>query len=132
MAKKTYIVVYGPTSWKCQIAIDEDFKVPFINDETKLPEDTKWAIKEMVEFWGWWQERLDRNEGDYTKTFLQQLAREINYIQVEYDYNLRGVIEEFENREGWFKMDGSLGIEILSIDDFEMEYHDYEVMEDPA
>lgn len=129
--KKTYTVAYGPTFWECQIAIDEDFKVPFINQTTNEPEDTRWAIKEMVEFWAWWEERLEKNEGDYTKTFLQMLARKICTLQADDQYPLEAMIKWFSDKEGWFDMDGTWGIEILSFDDFEFQYHEFEVMEDP-
>lgn len=113
--KKTYTVEYGPTGWECTIEIDET-------------PNTLECIKIMVEFWTDWEHRLFINDDDYVKTFLQQLAREINYIQAEYNYNLIGVKGEFENREGWSKMDGSYGIEIMEIDDFEFSHSEYVVM----
>jgi hypothetical protein len=115
---KTYTVSHGPTWWECQIGIDDS------------PE-TVARIMEMVEFWSDWKSRLETNEGDYIKTFLQDLAREIQYIIAEHDYNLTGVIEEFINREGWCLMDGTFGIEILNVDEFEFTHSEYEVLEDP-
>jgi hypothetical protein len=119
MIKKTYNVEYGPTWWECTIVIDH-------NKETDA------SIKVMVEFWTGWKSRLAANGGDYIITFLQQLAREINFIQAEYHYNIIGVRDEFANREGWCKMDGSYGITIEEIDDFDFEHHQYEVQEAPA
>ena len=116
MSKKTYQVEYGPTWWECTIAIDHSPEV-----------DAR--IKEMVEHWTGYKGRLADNKGDYTKTFLQDLAREINYIQAEYNYNLEGVIGEFDNRDGYYKMDGTMGITIVDIDDFEMQHSEYVVTE---
>lgn len=116
MSKKTYDIEYGPTWWECVVVIDH------------TPE-TLDCIKIMVEFWTGWEHRLLMNDDDYVKTFLQQLAREINHIQIEFNYNLKGVIEEFANREGWCLMDGSKGIEITSIDDFEFDHSNYVVLE---
>ncbi|WP_432328877.1 DUF2528 family protein [Mucilaginibacter sp. P25] len=115
MAKKMYEIEYGPTWWECTVVVDH---TPEVDN----------AIREMVEFWGGWENLLKENKGDYTKTFLKGLARDINYIQAEYDYNLTGVIQEYaEGREGWCKMDGSAGIEITAIDDFDFSYDQYVV-----
>lgn len=114
--KMSYGIEYGPTWWECTVEIDH-------NDETLA------NIKSMVEFWMGWEDRLETNDGDYTKTFLQQLAREICMIEVEFNYNLVGVTGEFNNREGWCKMDGSMGIKIVNVDDFEFEHRQYEVGE---
>ncbi|HVW97530.1 MAG TPA: DUF2528 family protein [Mucilaginibacter sp.] len=117
MSKKTYTVIYLPTIWECRVEIDHE-------------EKTLEAIRLMVEFWTGYEYRLSANNGDYVKTFLQQLAREINYIQAEHNYNLKGVTDEFKNREGWCPMDGSYGIVILDTDDFEFEHDDYEIKEE--
>lgn len=117
---KTYTVAYGPTFWECQIFIDWSFP------------HTQNAIETMIRFWSGGEGRLYTNGGDYEKTFLQQLAREISYIMAgEHHLNVEGVKDAFKNREGWCKMDGSLGIEILDVDDFSFDYSDFEVMEDP-
>jgi len=60
------------------------------------------AIKEMVEFWGWWEEALANSEGDYTRCWLRQLATFLLY---------EGHIPE-ANREGWYPLDGSYGIKV--------------------
>jgi len=113
MAKKMYDIEYGPTWWECTVVIDH---TPEVDN----------AIREMVEFWAGWEHHLKDNNGDYTKTFLKNLARDINYIQAEFNYNLVGVIEEYsKEREGWCKMDGSSGIEITAIDDFDFGRDQY-------
>lgn len=116
MSKKSYNIEYGPTWWECTVEIDH----------TRA---TDKVIRTMVEYWTGWEERLDNNDGDYNKTFLQQLAREINYIQIQDNVMLKGVLKEFENREGWLPMDGSYGIEITHIDDFTFEHNQYQVQE---
>lgn len=127
---KTYTVIYGPTWWECTISIDHSFVFENISPGEHWPMAK--ALEEMVIFWSDGKKRLALNDGDVVKTFLQQLAREINYIQAVKDYNLEGVIEEFVNREGWWVMDGSNGITIVDIDDFDFAYNEYEVMEVPV
>jgi hypothetical protein len=116
MPKKMYDIEYGPTWWECTVVVDH---TPEVDN----------AINSMVEFWVGHEDRLSANEGDYTKTFLQQLGREINYIQAEQHVNLTGVLKAFDNREGWCKMDGSAGIEIIAAEDFSFEHNQYVVME---
>jgi hypothetical protein len=126
--KKTYCIENLATWTECSVEVDLDFVLPFKNDDKITT--TADAIKDMVEFWIGWENRLEANQGDYTITFLQQLAREINYIQIEYNYNLIGVIDEFRNRNGWCAMDGSFGIWIKQIDDFELPTTDYHVLDE--
>jgi hypothetical protein len=125
---KQFKVTYFPNDWACTIEIDENYVIPHLsNDELAI---TKRAIVTMVEFWTGWEDRLDRNDGDYVKTFVQQLAREIVYITSEDRMaGTQTIIKEFENREGWCLMDGSYGIKILSIDDFDLDYDQFEVEE---
>jgi len=87
-------------------------------------------MKEMILFWNGGAERLQDNDGDITKTFLQQLAREITIIQISNNYNIKGVISEFNNMEGWMAMDGSSGIKIMYVDNPPFpEHEDFEVEE---
>lgn len=119
--KKRYKIENNLLSWTAEVEIDEDFVIE------NQPYTTKDIIIDMVEFWSNYEYRLELNDGDYIKTFLQNLAREILYIITEYNYNISGVISEFKNREGWCVMDGSKGIKIISIDDFEFELDNFEV-----
>lgn len=108
---KTYKIAYD--WWEATIKIDE--------------EKAKEAIKEMVEFWMGWESRLGLNDGDYTKTFLQQLSR--NILIESMDYNLHGIISKYDDREGWTKMDGSKGIEIISVNNWEFYENNFEIGE---
>lgn len=114
---KKFKVQHRDTLWECEIEIDTE------NVDTII------AIKDMVDFWVGAKDRLENNDGDYIKTFVQQLAREIFYIIAEHDYNLYGVVKEFENREGWCTMEGSYGIKITNVDDLEFKHYEFEVEE---
>lgn len=114
--KKTFLLTYEQISWwDCKILID--FNHPNIQEK----------IKAMVQFWIGWESRLDDEDGDYTKAFLRQIAREIYIISFD-GWNKEGVIQQFEEREGWYSMDGSNGIEILSVTSVGVEY-DFDIEE---
>lgn len=106
--------------WVCRINIDPDFKISQADAESTTAD----IIKEMVEFWTGWEEWIENANGDYIKAFALQLAKECFHIAYSNNYNTLGVIAEFEDMEGYCKMDGSNGIWIVhtddaTIDDFE-------------
>lgn len=117
MATKKYKVTYAPTYWECEVEIQEEV------DGIKTID----RIKEMVEFWSEWEDLLSISHGDYTFAFLRQLARQAHDIAFSNKYNTYGVVEEFNDMEGWCKMDGSCGIKILSTDDVDINYDEFEI-----
>jgi Protein of unknown function (DUF2528) len=120
MIKKFKIANSQLWFWECTVKIDVERA------------DTLEAIKDMIDFWTGSEERLEANNGDQVKTFVQQLAREIFYIQsADMRLNIEGIKKEFENREGWGSMDGSLGIWIDYVEDLEFGYDIFEVEEVP-
>lgn len=121
MAKISYTVTYDPTYWSFTVTIEDEF-----NDKQTLD-----IIKQMVEFWSDWEQRLDENDGDYTMAFLQQLGKEAFLIAVENNYNTVGVVDEFNSREGWYPMDGSMGITIVATDTAEILHSDFSVVKNP-
>jgi hypothetical protein len=125
---KKYKVGYFPNAWDCIVAIDENFVIKDLSkDQLAL---TKNAIITMVEFWQGWQERLALNDGYYLPTFLQQLAKEIVFMLAK-DRNatLETIKFQFYNLEGWCPMDGTYGIHILTVDEFELEANAFDVEE---
>lgn len=126
---KTYKITFPDLTWECTVEIDPDF-IRHINSpdglETLTVADT---IKIMVEFWWDWESRLFYNNGDYTITFLQQLANEILTTIISNNYNLDGVIYDFNNKEGWCPMDGSHGIKIINADEVDFRDRDFQVSE---
>ena len=60
-------------------------------------------IKEMVEFWLGWEDAVSNNNGDYTRTWLKNLAKFIIRNQ-----------ELPLNNEGWTLLDGTYGITVKS------------------
>lgn len=123
---KKFKLEYSLDRWECWIEIDEDAVIEVRGGNSMT---LKEAMKSMILFWSGGSDRLDANDGDITKTFLQQLAREIYYIIVQHKFNLLGVVEEFQNREGWWPMDGTHGIRITYIDDVYIDHADFKMEE---
>lgn len=84
---KTYSLLYDSTCI-AEIQIDD-------TDQART------AIKEMVEFWAQWEDRLYRFEEDYTLCWLNQVACAL--------LNGRRGVEG----EGWAPLDGSMGLKLL-------------------
>ena len=95
-----------------------------IDEEKALP-----VIKGMVEFWSDWESRLEFNDGDYIKTFLQQLGQQIFMEMISGNSNLYFVDQRFRDAEGWVPMDGTSGITILSVDINKAEIDEFEIEE---
>jgi hypothetical protein len=74
-------------------------------------EKSKDVIKEMVEFWGGYEHRLDDNGGDYVKTWLKQLSNHILYDGKP----------PHKDDEGWVPLDGSFGIKVVSWQRYEFD-----------
>jgi hypothetical protein len=128
MMLKVYNINHPMTSWACSVEINEEFIIQTLS-EPDAPYSTKMLMKEMVLFWMGGKSRLKENDDDIAKTYLQQLGREILIILTEQDLNVHGVISEFENREGWSKLDGSFGIKLLDVDNVDIAHDEFEIEE---
>ena len=83
------------------------------------------SIKGMVEFWSEWKERLEENKGDYVQTFLKQCGAW--FCGESLNLSMFGIIQEYNNKEGWTPIDGSHGVQLLSRDVPEYEHEDFYV-----
>ena len=99
-----YSLTHLDSYWEAIVEIDTEL--------SKIP------IKDMVEFWSDWEYNLALNDGDYIITFLKQLARKIFIIKIETDYNIKGILREIKESEGYYPLDGSHGIKLTFIDNF--------------
>jgi len=99
--------------------IEIDFNHPDVVDK----------IKNMVEFWSGWEDLLYDNDEDYVKAFLKMTGADIQRVALERDYNTQGVRSAYDDREGWYKMDGTDGITILQHSTIEWDEDDFEIEE---
>ncbi len=112
--KKKYKISHFDSHSTLTVEIDFSCKIDVGEGEEYTVDQ---SIKDMVDFWMGKDERLMDSEGDYTIAFLKQLHAEVMEIFIEYNYNLWGITEEFNNREGWSKMDGSCGIKLIDFEE---------------
>lgn len=81
-------------------------------------------------------ERLQDSDGNILHTVLKMLACQCFLLAVQHDYNVRGIVSLFDwdnkfggGQEGWPKMDGSAGIELIACDILRFEDSDMAVLE---
>jgi hypothetical protein len=96
--------------WECKIEIADT-------------EQTQAAIKEMVEFWGGWEQRLKFNDGNYTMTFIKDIAPII--LDLSKEWNFQGILDQFKEMEGYYELNGSQGITLLEVDHLSYDEDDF-------
>ena len=116
MTTRNFTISFDDICWSCRIEIDPDFKCTRGEGQITTME----LIKEMVEFWYEWPSRLEDQEGDYIRTFALQLGKECFVIAYSNNYNIKGVTDEFADKEGYVPMNGSHGIWIKECDSAEI------------
>lgn len=117
---KRFLVDHRPTMGDITVSIDFNYK----NGKNDIND----CIKSMVDFWTGSDDRLDDNDNDYLNTFLKQLCEKCMCVMADNNLSTRGLVAEFDDLEGWCKMDGSNGIEITDCTkpDFETQ-DDYDI-----
>lgn len=108
---------------KVKLSFDWWDAVVEIDDSPK----TLGLMQEQVLFWMGGPELIDDEGGNIEKAYLKMLAKEILFLSAE--YNLYGVISEFENKEGWASLDGRHGVRLTSIDAWSFASNDISVEE---
>lgn len=110
-----------------EIIVEIDFDYQFKPFKPEL-KSVKEAIVEMVEFWSNWKTDLKENGNDYVKAFLKKLCCKVLCLEVEYQCNEEGIIRKINEEEGYYPIDGSIGIKLISVTgiDFE-EQEDYTI-----
>jgi hypothetical protein len=131
MIKKYKVENPWYNDWFCSIEIDEEFVIDGMSQagDTNTPYTTIDAMRNMILFWTGGKERLFLNNHNVTKTFLQQLAREILIIVIGGNSSVKSVQNEFKNREGWSDIDGSFGIRLFYIETLDIDYSDFKIEE---
>lgn len=72
---------------------------------------------EGLEFFTWDWDRKGDPVVELLKKYAIEAIREATY----HSYNCSGVISEFSNKEGFIKIDGSLGIKLTYINGLDMD-----------
>lgn len=109
MNRKVYKVEHMPTESNVVVEIDFDYK-------PKRHENITEAMEEVITFFSGGRFRLSENNGNVLETFLCQLTDYALKIAIGNNYNEYGIINEIGESEGYFPVDGSEGILILSVE----------------
>lgn len=78
---------------------------------------TEEMAKGTLEFFLWDYDELN----DPIEEVMYKYAMEAIETASKYSYNTYGVKKDFENKEGFCKVDGSLGITLLSVSGYKFE-----------
>lgn len=92
----------------------------FTVDTNKFTEE---MAKDGLDFFSW---RYDK-EANAIDELMKKYAIEVIRISSFYSYNASGVINDFNDKEGFFKIDGSMGITLSKVSGYEFEEEDLEI-----
>lgn len=81
-------------------------------DTDKYTEELALATLEFF-YWSW------NNQNDPIIEVLKKISIQCLSLSLD-EYNTYGIKEEFDNKEGFPKLDGSDGLTLVRIDDFEL------------
>jgi hypothetical protein len=123
---KVYKIENYANNWTCTVELNEDFVIMELSAPDN-PVNTLKIIEQVIRFWTGAQKRIEQNEGNISKTFLQQLGREIFLLKLRDNFTTKNLIDKFLELEGWIPMDGSYGIKITDVDEIEIYHTDFEI-----
>lgn len=78
---------------------------------------TREHAKATLEFFSWNYDEYN----DPIEEVLKKYAMEAIKVATRYSFNVSGVISDFDDKEGFAKLDGSLGLTLTSIDAYEFD-----------
>lgn len=73
--------------------------------------------KATLEFFLW---NYDE-ENDPITEVMKKYAMEAIWMSTKYSYNLNGVISDFNNKEGFARVDGSVGVTLLAVESYNFD-----------
>lgn len=98
--------------------------------ECKLKLDTEKFSKDdaqmLLDFFSWDYDE----EVDPVDEYMKKVAMKCIKVATFGNYSLQGVISEFEDLEGWPRMDGSNGITLLDVTMYEFDEDDLTLKEE--
>lgn len=111
-----------------KITVDYDWKadVTFIIDDEKFTEE---VAKDINSFWSGADYRLSEDDGTAFGGVIKMLSGILLSMATERGLSVHGLINEFDwdkdnGVEGWPNLDGSYGIKLHDIDQFEFNADD--------
>lgn len=95
----------------------------------EIADDSTDKMKEQVQFWVHGEQWIKEADGDVELAYLRMLGQSL--IAESMQWNLYGILKEWENREGWYPLDGSGGVKLVSVDRWEFSDDDFQVLDAP-
>ena len=97
--------------------IDYNFYEALAYFKVDLSVFTNEMAKNTLDFFIW-----DYNqEGDIINEVIKKYAIEVIKMATYEDFNLKGIIDEFHNKEGYYRIDGSFGITLYHVERYEFD-----------
>ncbi|WP_080806978.1 DUF2528 family protein [Desulfamplus magnetovallimortis] len=90
-------------------------------------QETKEAIEKQLRSFSDGQKLLDEENGDVIQAYLKQMSTQL--ITASIDCTLSGVVKLFQNKDDFLSLDGSMGVKLLSIDNWVFHLTDFEFEE---
>ncbi|MCH8567597.1 MAG: DUF2528 family protein [Balneolales bacterium] len=73
------------------------------------------VANEVLTFWTWDYDK----ENDPVEECLKKICLEVIRVATANNYNEHGVISDFENKEGWYRLNGEDGVKLMRVDAYE-------------
>ena len=115
MSIRKIIVSSSQCYWECTIAFDTS-KTTTCNGKEYTLDDN---LRESLEFFSAGKDAIKEANGDLCNAYARFISRTI--MKDSMDHTLAGIIELFNGYEGYLPLDGSSGVTLVRMADFEIE-----------
>ena len=93
--------------------------------KVEIADDAEPKMREQLMYWAGGEYRLASAGGEVERAFLIMLGQAL--VREAMDYTIEGVLARFADREGWYPLDGSAGVRLVSIDNWEFYEDEFEL-----
>jgi hypothetical protein len=93
-------------------------------DVDDTPETLEY-MKEQILFWMVGEERLKKFNNHIIDAYIEMLSSQL--IVLSMDYNEYGINQKFLNMEGWYPIDGTYGVKLISCFNWFFEEDNFDV-----
>jgi len=87
------------------------------------------AMKSQLMHWASGEHKIEREKGNVEQAYLKMLGQELAAQSIE--KGLTEVVEKFEFIEGFFPLDGSYGVRLITLQHWEFDANEFNLEEIP-
>ena len=106
-----------------QWGLDFDFTLEFDMGITTVWQDKTYTLEDnlrsSLEFFTGGKEMIEDSDGDLCIAYAKFIGQKV--VLESMDWNVDGIIRQFDNAEGYLALDGSTGVKLNRADDFQIE-----------